>query len=91
MYPNSRHVKTLALTNTDDAIVWEYGEAYNFAIVSKDADFHQCSLVYEHPPKVIYLRIGKSPISKIVETLRVNFDIIIEFGESETESILVLI
>ena len=77
LYPNSRHVKTLALTNTDDAIIWEYAKANDFAIVSKDADFHQRSLVYGHPPKVIYLRIGNSPTSKIVKALRVNFDIIV--------------
>ena len=90
LYPDSRHVKTLALTNTDDVVIWEYAEANDFAIVSKDADFHQRSLVYGHPPKVIYLRIGNSPTSEIVESLRVNFDIIVQFGESETESILVL-
>jgi predicted nuclease of predicted toxin-antitoxin system len=24
LYPNSEHVKTLALTNTDDGVIWEY-------------------------------------------------------------------
>jgi predicted nuclease of predicted toxin-antitoxin system len=38
-YPDSAHVKTLALTNTDDAVIWEYAKVNNFVIVSKDADF----------------------------------------------------
>ena len=59
-------------------------------IVSKDSDFHQRSLLYGHPPKFIYLRIGNSPTSKIVDILRKNFEIIIEFVDSESESILVL-
>ena len=30
LYPSSNHVKTLALTNTDDSIIWEYAKANNF-------------------------------------------------------------
>ncbi len=91
LYPNSQHVKTLGLINTDDAIIWEYAKTNGLVIVSKDADFHQRSLLYGHPPKFIYLRIGNSPTSKITQILRDNFDTIIQFGSSEAESILVLI
>ena len=91
LYPNSDHVKTLALTNTDDGIIWEYAKANDFVIVSKDSDFHQRSLLYGHPPKFIYLRIGNSPTSKIVRILRDNFDTISQFGDIESESILLLV
>ncbi len=90
LYPDSEHVKALALTNTDDVLIWEYAKMNDFVIVSKDSDFHQRSLLYGHPPKFVYLRIGNSPTSKIVQILRDSFDIITEFGHSETESILVL-
>lgn len=90
LYPNSDHVKTLTLTNTDDAVIWEYAKANDFVIISKDSDFAQRSLLYGHPPKFIYLRIGNSPTSKIVQILRDNFDTISQFGGSEVESILVL-
>jgi predicted nuclease of predicted toxin-antitoxin system len=84
------HVKTLALMNTDDGIIWEYAKANDFVIVSKDSDFHQRSLLYGHPPKFVYLRIGNSPTTKIVQLLRDNFGMISEFGDRESESILVL-
>ena len=90
LYPNSEHVKTLTLTNTDDGIIWEYAKANDFVVVSKDSDFHQRSLLYGHPPKFIYLRIGNSPTSKIVQILRDNFGTISQFGDSASESILVL-
>lgn len=90
LYPNSAHVKTLGLTNTDDVVIWEYAKANDFVIVSKDSDFHQRGLLYGHPPKFIYLRIGNSPTSKIVQFLRDSFDTISQFGDSEAESILVL-
>jgi predicted nuclease of predicted toxin-antitoxin system len=89
LYPDSEHVKTLALTNTDDSIIWEYAKANDFVIVSKDSDFHQRSLLYGHPPKFIYLQVGNCPTSKIVQILRDNLDTIMEFGR-KSESILVL-
>ena len=90
LYPGSEHIKTLALTNTDDGIIWEYAKANDFVIVSKDSDFHQRSLLYGHPPKFIYLRVGNCPTSKIVQVLKDNFDTITQFGDRELESILVL-
>jgi predicted nuclease of predicted toxin-antitoxin system len=74
LYPESAHVKTLALTNTDDGIIWKYARANDFVIVSKDSDFHQRSLLYGHPPKLIYLRIGNSPTSNIIQILRSKKD-----------------
>ena len=90
LYPDSVHVKTLGLTNTDDSEIWEYAKTNNFVIVSKDSDFHQRSLLYGHPPKFIYLRVGNCSTSKIVQILQDEFDIISQFGDREAESILVL-
>jgi predicted nuclease of predicted toxin-antitoxin system len=90
LYPESAQVKALGLTNTDDAIIWEYAKLNGFTIVSKDSDFHQRSLLYGHPPKFIYLRVGNSPTAKITQILRDNFDIILQFKNQEFESILVL-
>jgi predicted nuclease of predicted toxin-antitoxin system len=90
LYPDSEHVKTLGLINTDDGVIWEYAKANGFAIVSKDSDFHQRSLLYGHPPKFIYLRIGNCPTSSIIQILRDNLDTMIQFESSETESLLVL-
>jgi predicted nuclease of predicted toxin-antitoxin system len=90
LYPDSEHVKTLGLINTDDAVIWEYARMNGFMIVSKDSDFHQRSLLYGHPPKFIYLRVGNCPTSKITQILRDNLDTIIQFESSEAESLLVL-
>jgi predicted nuclease of predicted toxin-antitoxin system len=59
LYPGSTHVKTLALIQSEDALIWEYAKANDFVIVSKDSDFHQRSLLYSHPPKFIYLSLKK--------------------------------
>ena len=90
LYSDSVHVKTLALIQSDDLLIWEYAKANDFVIVSKDSDFHQRSLLYGHPPKFIYLRVGNCPTSKIIEILRDNYATISQFVNAEQESILVL-
>ena len=90
LYADSEHIKTLGLINTDDAVIWEYAKTNSFVIVSKDSDFHQRSLLYGHPPKFIYLRVGNCSTSKITQILRDNLDTIIQFESSEAESLLVL-
>lgn len=90
LYPGSEHVKALGLINTEDVLIWEYAKANGFAIVSKDADFYQRSLLYGHPPKFVYLRIGNNPTSRIIQVLRDRFEAISQFKASQTESILVL-
>lgn len=90
LYPDSEHVKTLGLTNTEDALIWDFAKNNGFAIVSKDSDFYQRSLLYGHPPKFVYLRIGNSPTSRIVQILRDRFEVMSQFEISEMESILVL-
>jgi predicted nuclease of predicted toxin-antitoxin system len=90
LYPDSAHVKTLALAQSEDIVIWEYAKANNFVIVSKDSDFHQRSLLYGHPPKCIYLRVGNCSTQRIVQILRDNYATINQFESAEQESILVL-
>ncbi len=57
-FPESTHVKAAGLQQSDDGIVWDFAKRNGFTIVSKDADFHQRSLVFGHPPKLVYLRLA---------------------------------
>ncbi|MES1023923.1 DUF5615 family PIN-like protein [Gloeocapsa sp. BRSZ] len=70
-------------------MIWKYGKANHFGI-SKDSDFHQHSLLYGHPLKFIYLRVGNCSTSKIIQVLRDNYATINQCGGAEQESILVL-
>ena len=54
LYPGSVHVREVQLHAADDDTVWAYAARHGFAILSKDADFHQRSFVLGHPPKVVW-------------------------------------
>lgn len=81
LYPDSVHVRDLQLSEADDLTIWRYAAEHGLIIVSKDSDFHQMSLLYSHPPKTVWLRVGNAPTSAIVELLRehhVNMQLFVE-------------
>ena len=69
-FPDSTHVAYAVLALASDADVWEYAAVNALVVVSKDADFHQLSLVRGAPPKVIWIRLGNSSTDAIAGLLR---------------------
>ncbi len=85
LYPESHHVRDVGMKEADDDHIWDYAKKEGFVIVSKDSDFHQRSFVKEHPPKVIWLRMGNCSTNEIVTLLRLHVnDIEIFQNDSET-------
>jgi predicted nuclease of predicted toxin-antitoxin system len=54
LYPDSSHVKSHGLGHSSDTLIWDFAKQHGFVIGSKDADFHQRSLLLGHPPKLIF-------------------------------------
>jgi predicted nuclease of predicted toxin-antitoxin system len=72
VYPGSAHVRELGLSSASDVEVWEYARINGYAIVSKDSDFHQRSLVDGSPPKVVWVQRGNCPTTEVAALLRVR-------------------
>lgn len=51
IYPASVHIREIGLRDAEDVLIWEYAKAHGFAVVSKDSDFQQRSLLTGAPPK----------------------------------------
>ncbi|MEM6429013.1 MAG: DUF5615 family PIN-like protein [Deinococcota bacterium] len=79
IFPNSEHVRNVGLNAADDLSVWAYAKENSYAVVSKDADFHQRSLVLGYPPKVIWVRLGNCSTSDVAQLLRHYEDAIKDF------------
>ena len=90
LYPGSSHVKAHNLIKTDDAIIWSFARQHGFTIVSKDADFHQRSLVHGAPPRFVFLRVGNCSTSQIVSLLRAEFALVSSFDAGSDAAILIL-
>jgi predicted nuclease of predicted toxin-antitoxin system len=70
IYPESVHVREVGLRDAHDIEIWEYAKAHGYAIVSKDSDFQQRSLLQGAPPKFIWLRVGNCTVKRTEELLR---------------------
>ena len=89
-FPGSSHVRDAGLAAASDPEVWMYAIANGFVIVSKDTDFQQRSLLYGHPPKVIWIRIGNSSTESVAALLRSRRADIAAFEADPDASFLVL-
>ncbi len=89
-FPGSAHVRDCGLLGQTDKDVWEYALTNGFTIVSKDSDFHQRSLLYGYPPKLVWLRIGNCTREQIIQLITAHEQQIHALGLDPFESVLVL-
>ena len=88
VYPGSTQVKQLNLDLADDLSIWHFAKDNGFIIVTKDSDFHEFSLLYGNPPKVIWLKCGNKPRWYVLALLLNNQDKIEAFFEDGDHSCL---
>ena len=89
-YPGSEHVQDVGLNAVDDFVIWQYAADQGLTIVSKDSDFQQRALLYGHPPKVVWLRLGNCSTSTVLSTLQSRQDDLLGFAADPTTSYLVV-
>ncbi len=90
LYPHSQHVDRVGLGGAEDSGVWNYASIHRFAIVSKDSDFAERSVLERDPPKIIWIRIGNCSTADIEQLLRSQHDTIRRFIEKDSETCLLL-
>ncbi|MEE8169733.1 MAG: DUF5615 family PIN-like protein [Phycisphaerae bacterium] len=60
IYPESAHARRIGMASATDEEVWQYARSHGYLIVTKDADLHERSLLFGHPPKIIWVRRGNA-------------------------------
>lgn len=90
VYPDSAHVHQCGLGSTDDAAIWKYAKDNGLAIVSKDSDFQERSVLQGYPPKVIWLRATNCTTAEIERLLRAAVPLVSQFVREDEASCLVL-
>ena len=79
VFPDSAHVDRMGLGGSSDAEVWQFAKDNSFILVSKDSDFYEKSILYRHPPKVIWIRRGNCTNRQIQLLLRNRIEALTEF------------
>jgi predicted nuclease of predicted toxin-antitoxin system len=89
-FPGSAHVRDAGLASAADPDVWAHAAANGFVIVSKDTDFQQRALLFGHPPKVIWVRLGNCATAAVTALLRSRLADIQAFEADPVASFLAL-
>ena len=90
VYPDCSHVHDLGMDRASDTEVWNYAAEHGYPIVSKDADFHQRSLLLGAPPKVVWVRKGNCSVADTADLLRERFIAVERFYAREEAAFLAL-
>ena len=90
LFPDSRHVRDVGLSEAADPDIWDFAASNDFAIVSKDNDFVQLALLRGAPPKVIRLHVGNCTTDRVESVLRSGSQAIDAFDRDPEASLLVL-
>lgn len=90
LFPGSAHVAALELDRADDREVARFAFANGFAVVTKDADFGDLSLVIADFPRVIWVQRGNCSTREIERLLREHAEAVRAL-ESDAEASVLLI
>ncbi|MEB2777271.1 DUF5615 family PIN-like protein [Algoriphagus sp. D3-2-R+10] len=91
IYPEAKQVRELGIEGFTDREIWEFAKSGDFIIVTFDADFYHFSLVWNHPPKIIWIRSIVQTTPVIESLLRKHLRDIELFKVDSTLSCLELI
>lgn len=89
-FPGSKHVKDAGLETASDRDLWDFAREKGFAIISKDADFHQLSFLFGAPPKTIWLRKGNCSVDILEEVIQRHATRIVAFLNDPENALLVV-
>jgi predicted nuclease of predicted toxin-antitoxin system len=76
VYPAASHVYLVHLDQATDVAVWKYAQQHGYAIVTRDVDFSELSMLRSFPPKIIWVRRGNCSTSDVGTLLRLQKDVI---------------
>lgn len=88
IFTDANHVYYAGLDKASDLKVWQFARDNNYAIVTKDSDFSDMSILLGMPPKVIWLRIGNASVKECEAILRKHHQAITTFLDEPNARLL---
>lgn len=90
LFPDSEHVQTAGLDRASDDQIWEHARLNGYAIVTKDEDYYNLSVLRGCPPKVIWLQLGNCTTAQVESVFRVRYPDIEAFDQDPSLGVLLL-
>jgi predicted nuclease of predicted toxin-antitoxin system len=77
--PAAKQVRDFGIENYSDKSIWEFAKENKYTIVTFDSDFYDFSLVWGHPPKIVWIRTYNQTTKHVEELLRKHYETIRAF------------
>jgi len=90
LFPGSDHLDRLGLGAAPDKEIWDYALRNGFAVVTKDEDYSQLSVLLGCPPKVLWILLGNCTTSQVEALLRHHRSDIFAFESDASSGVLAL-
>jgi predicted nuclease of predicted toxin-antitoxin system len=87
-FPGSSQIHRLRMEHADDGVIWQFARENDFAIVTKDSDFYERSLVHGFPPQVVWLKCGNLSTRQLEAILQRSTETIASFLEERKAACL---
>jgi len=84
------HVRDQNLVGADDLTLWQFAAANGFALVTKDDDFLELSILRGAPPKVILIGLGNCRTSDVVVLLKAECSKLEQYAGDAAASVIEL-
>ena len=91
IFPLSKHVARIGLYSVPDRELWEYAREHNYTLVGKNSDFHELSLLYGSPTKVVWIRRGNCTTRQVELILRNKLENIRSLMDNPESTYLVIL
>ena len=83
VFPAAEHVERVGLGSLPDRDIWDFAAKNGYAIVTKDVDFSDMSILLGSPPKVIWIQLGNCTTAEIESLLRNHSKVIKDFEQDQ--------
>jgi predicted nuclease of predicted toxin-antitoxin system len=70
IFPEAEQVRSLGLEDSTDQEIWNFANENEYTIITFDGDFYDLSLVWGHPPKIVWIRTGNKTTNEIESIVR---------------------
>ena len=89
-FPGTTHIGVLGMETASDEMVWNHARENEFVLVTQDSDFSDRAVLFGHPPKVIWLRLGNVSTGHMMEVLQSHRLSINAFYKDDARGCLVI-
>ena len=91
IFPDAQQVRGVSLENYSDKHIWEFAQRNDYTKVTFHGDFYNFSIIWGHPPKIVWIRTDNQTTNHVEVLLRQHYNSLEEIHRDNELSCLEII